>query len=125
MLREIGRELLGKTKHTAFWIFNVFAENDAPRVFFETGVQCFIDCVPDPIFPGRQDFLVDLRGGLGDIGEKLVGRHVIGFLRFAVLAANALLNFIVELCEFLGRDHTLRNQLIFPALERIAFLQRL
>ena len=112
-----------EAKHAPFRIFDVLAKDNPSRVFLETGAQDFIHRVPDAIFPRRQDLLVDLRGCLGDVSEKLVRRWVLIFLRFTILAANALLDFIIQPREFLSGDHAFLNQLIFPVPEGITFFQ--
>src|SRR5438046_8471497 len=109
-------ELYTLSLHDALPIF--LAKDNPSRVFLETGAQCFVYSVPDAIFSRRQDLLVDLGRRFGDINQKLVRRRVLRLLCFAVLAANAFLHFVIELGEFLCRDHTLLDELIFPAPER-------
>ncbi len=78
---------------------------------------------PIRYFPGRQNFLVDLWQRFADVGEKLVRRGVLGFFGFGVFATNALLNFVVELREFLCTDNAFLDQLILPAFKRIEFFR--
>ena len=112
-----------EAKHATFGIFDIFAKDDASGIFFQTSAQCFVYRVADAVFPGRQDLFSDFLWRFCDVSEKLVGRRVPGFLRVAVLAANAFLDFIIDLREFLGGNHTFLNQLIFPAFQRIAFFE--
>ena len=60
--------------------------------------------------------LVALRRRFSDVGKQLVRRWVLSFFRFGVFAANALLNFIVQLSIFLLSDNAFLNQLILPEL---------
>src|SRR6266545_1522156 len=60
LVRKLGRELLRETEHATFWIFNVLAEENSSRIFLQARAQGFVHRIANPIFPGRQDFFVDL-----------------------------------------------------------------
>src|SRR6266480_1877195 len=104
LLGKLGRKLLSKAKHAALGILDIFAKENSSRIFLKSGTQGFVYCIADPIFSGRQDFLVDLWRRFADVREKLVRRRILGFFRFTVLAPNALLNFLIQLRVFLGGD---------------------
>ena len=112
-----------KAKHAAFWIFDVFAEDDASRIFFETSAQCFVYGVTDAVFPWRQDLFINPLRRFRDIREKLIRRRILGLLCIAVLPADTFLYFRIDLYKFLGGDYTFLDQLIFPAFQWIAFLE--
>src|SRR6266496_942949 len=56
---------------------------------------------------------------------KMMRRWIFRLLRVTVFPADAFLDLIVNLGEFCGADHTFFNQLIFPAFQRVAFLELL
>ena len=116
LLRKIGGKFLRQTEHAPFWIFHVFTENDPPRIFFESRAQGFVYGIADSIFARRQNFIVEFWRRSGDVYLQFVRRRVFRFFRVTVLLPDALLNFIVDLCEFFGAKNTLCDQLIFPAL---------
>ena len=123
LVRKLGRELLRETEHATFWIFNVLAEENSSRIFLQARAQGFVHRIANPIFPGRQDFFVDLWRRFGDVREKLVGRGVLGLFGLAVFATNALLNFVVELRKFFCGNNAFLDQLILPAFKRIEFFE--
>ena len=123
LVRKFGRELLRETEHATFWIFNVLAEENSSRIFLQARAQGFVHRIANPIFPGRQDFFVDLWRRFGDVRQKLVRRGIFRFLGLCIFPTNALLDFVVELPEFLGGNNAFFDQLILPAFERIALFQ--
>ena len=122
LLGKFGRKFLGEPKYAAFWIFDVFAENDAARIFFEAETQSLVHGVADPIFARGQNLLVDLRQRAGDICFEFVRRRIFSFFSFGVFAANSLFDFVVDLREFFGLKHALSDQFFLPAFDWIAFL---
>ena len=57
LLRKFGGKFLREPEHAAFRIFNVFAENDATLVAFETKSQRFIDRIADAVLARWQDLV--------------------------------------------------------------------
>ena len=52
LLRKLSGKLLREAKHATFGIFDIFAKDDASRIFFQAGAQCFVYRVADAVFPG-------------------------------------------------------------------------
>src|ERR1700736_6956901 len=55
---KFSRKFLGEPKHSAFGVFDVFAENHPARIFLQTKAQRLIHCVANSIFSRRQNFVV-------------------------------------------------------------------
>ena len=98
-----------QSKHAAFRIFDVLAENYTPRIFFESKTQRLVHRVADPIFARRQNFLVDLRHRAGHIRGQLVRRRIFGLFGFGELAPDPLFNFVVDLGELVSGQQTFSN----------------
>ena len=112
-----------ETEHASLRIFDVFTEENSSRILLQTGSQGFVHRIADAIFPGRQDFFLDLWRRFGDVSEKLVRRRILGFFAFAVFATNALLNFAVEFGEFLCANDAFLDEPILPTFKGIEFFE--
>src|SRR5947207_8979875 len=53
LFRKFGGKFLGEPKDAALRIFNVFAENDTPRIFLESETQGLVASIANPIFARR------------------------------------------------------------------------
>ncbi len=120
---KFGGKLLRQTEDAAFRIFDVFAKNDAPRISLEPRAQRFVDRIADAVFARREHLVGQLRRFRRDVKLQFVGGRICLALRLGEFLPDPLFDFVVELVVFLRRDHAFIDQLLFPALERIAFLQ--
>ena len=77
LLRKFGRKLLRETKDAALRIFDVFAENDAARIFVEAEPQRLVHDIADAVFSRRQDFVVQLRQLRRDFEFQFVRRRIL------------------------------------------------
>src|SRR5439155_10377976 len=59
LFRKLGGEFLRQSKHAAFRVFDILAENHPSGVFFQSETQRFVHRVANRIFSGWQNFLVD------------------------------------------------------------------
>src|SRR5216110_3556460 len=71
---------------------------------------------PIRYFPGGRICLSTFGGGLLTF-EKLVRRWVLSFFGLGIFPANALLDFVIELCELLGSNDAFLDELILPVFE--------
>ena len=72
LLRKFGRKLLCKPENAAFRILDVFAENDAMLVAFQTKAQRLIDGIPNAVFAWRQNLVGQSRKFARHLQVKLV-----------------------------------------------------
>src|SRR5947207_3958463 len=114
LFRKFGGKFLGEPKDAAFRIFNVFAENDTPRIFLESETQSLVYSIANPIFARWQNLLVDLRERATDVCLELVRRRVLRFFRFGLFATDALFDFVVILHELFVRARAFGDQFFLP-----------
>ena len=114
---------LRQAEDAALRVFDVFAENDPARIFLEAGPQRFVDRVADAVFARRQHLVGQLRRRRRDVKFQFVGRRIFLAICLGEFLPDTLFDFVVELVVFLRRDHAFLDQLLFPSLERIAFLE--
>ncbi len=96
---KFGGKFLRQAEDAALRIFDVFAENDAARVFFEASTQRLVDVSPIRYLPGGNTSSSNCGSSAGHLKFQFVRRRILLALRLDEFLPDALFDFVVELAR--------------------------